>query len=116
MDIQSKIDNFPEEVKSKYFKISQELEQTIKQANKEIQDTYEQCKNNKNFNKFDSLTKRKWYYERLEERIRQRIYVKYRIDLFGSLSRVVDTILPSVIEENMNRFVDIRNVELGDKV
>lgn len=116
MDISSKIDNFPQEVKSKYFQISQELEQIIKQANQEIEDTYEQCKNNKKFNKFDSLAKRKWYYERLEERIRQRIYIKYRIDLFYSISRVVDTILPSVIKGNMNQFVDIRNVELGDKI
>ena len=116
MNIQSKIDNFPQEVKNKYFQISQELEQITKQVHQEIEDTYEQCKNNKKFNKFDSLIKRKWYYERLEERIRQRIYVKYRIDLFGSVSRAVDTILPSVIKENMRQFADIRNVGIGDKV
>lgn len=116
MDVQSKIDNFPEEVKAKYFQISQELERTIKQANQEIKDTYKQYKNNKKFNKFDSPAKRKWYYERLEERIRQKIYIKYRIDLFGSIGRVVDTILPSVIEEDTNQFVDIRNIGLGNKV
>ena len=116
MDIQSKINNFPEVVKAKYFQISQELEQTIHKAHQEIENTYEQCKKNKKFNKFDSLAKRKWYYERLEERIRQKIYIKYRIDLFGSINKVVDTILPSVIEENINQFVDIRNVGLGDKV
>lgn len=116
MDIQSKINNFPEEVKAKYFQVSQELEHIIKQAHQEIEDTYKQCKDNKKFNKFDSLAKRKWYYERLEERIRQRIYIKYQIDLFGSISRAVDTILPSVIKEDMNQFVDIRNVGIGDKV
>lgn len=116
MDIQSKIDNFPKEVKSKYFQISQELVQTIKKANQEIKNTYEQCKSNKKFNKFDSLAKRKWYYKRLEERIKYRIYVKYRIDLFGSIGRVVDTILPFVIKENMSQFADIRNVKLGDKI
>lgn len=116
MNIQSKIDNFPEEVKAKYFQISQELEQTIHQAHQEIEYTYKQCKDNKKFSKFDFPAKRKWYYERLEERIRQRIYVKYRIDLFGSIGRVVDTILSSVIEENMSQFADIRNIKLGDKV
>lgn len=116
MDIQSKIDNFPEEVKAKYFQISQELEETIRQARQEIKNVYEQCKNNKKFNKFDSFAKRKWYYERLEKRIGQRIFVKYQIGLFGSIGRIVDTILSSVIEENMNQFVDIKNLELGDKV
>lgn len=115
MDIQSKIDNLPKEVKSKYFQASQELEQTIKKANQEIEDTYEQCKSNKKFNKFDSYSKRKWYYERLEERIKQNVYVKYRIDLFGSISKVVDTIVLPVIKENINQFTDIRNIRLGDK-
>lgn len=116
MNIQSQLNNFPQEVKTKYFQISQELEQIIAKARKEIKDTYEQCKNNKKFNKFDSVFKRKWYYERLEERIKQRIYTKYQIDLFSSISKVADTILPSVIKENINQFVDIRNVRLGDKV
>lgn len=116
MNIQSQLNNFPEEVKAKYFQISQELEQIIAKAHKEIKDTYEQCKDNKKFNKFDSVSKRKWYYERLEERIKQRVYVKYQINLFGSISRVVDTILPSVIKENMSQFSNIRNIGLGDKV
>lgn len=116
MNIQSKINNFPKEVKAKYFQISQELEQTIRQAHQEIEDTYKPCKSNKKFNKFDSFTKRKWYYERLEERIRQKVYIKYQINLFGSINRVVYTILPSIIEENVNQFVDIRNVRLGDKI
>lgn len=115
MNIQSKIDNFPKEVKAKYLQISKELEQTIHQAHQEIEDTYKQCKNNKKFNKFDSLAKRKWYYERLEERIRQKIYIKYRIDLFGSISRVVDTVLPTVVNKQVEQFVDIKNIGFGDK-
>ena len=115
MDIQSKIDNLPKEVKSKYFQASQELEQTIKKTNQEIEDTYEQCKSNKKFNKFDSYSKRKWYYERLEERIKHKVYIKYRLDLFGSISRVVDTVLPTVVNKQVEQFVDIKNIGFGDK-
>ena len=100
---------------SKYFQILQELEQIIAKAHKEIKDAYEQCKNNKKFNKFDSVSKRKWYYERLKERIRYRVYVKYRLDLFGSLSKVVDTILPTVVNKQVEQFVDIKNIGFGDK-
>lgn len=116
MDIQSKIDNFPEEVKAKYFQVSQELEQTIKKANQEIEDTYERCKNNKKFNKFDSYSKRKWYYERLEERIKQNVYVKYRFRLFDNISKVVNIIIQPVIKESIKQFTDIKNIKLGDKV
>lgn len=115
MNIRSQLNNFPQEVKTKYFQISQELEQIIAKAQKEIKDTYEQCKNNKKFNRFDSVSKRKWYYERLKERIRHKVYVKYRLDLFGSLSRVADTILPTVVNKQVEQFVDIKNIGFGDK-
>lgn len=115
MNIQSKIDNLSKGVKSKYFQVSQELEQIIKQVNQEIEDTYERCKNNKKFNKFDSYSKRKWYYERLEERIKQNVYVKYSFRLFDNISKVANIIIQPVIKENIKQFTDIRNIKLGDK-
>ena len=115
MNILSQLNNFLQEVKTKHFQISQELEQIIAKVQKEIEDTYEQCKNNKKFNKFDSVSKRKWYYERLKERIRHKVYVKYRLDLFESLSRAADAILPTVINKQVEQFVDIKNIGFGDK-
>lgn len=115
MDVRYQLNNFPQEVKIKYFQILQELEQIIAKAQKEIKDTYKQCKDNKKFKKFDSVSKRKWYYERLEERIKQKVYIKYHLDLFGSLSRAADTILPTVMNKQIEQFVDIKNIGFGDK-
>ena len=115
MNIQHQLNNFLQEVKTKHFQISQELEQIIAKVQKEITDTYEQCKGNKKFSKVDSPAKRKWYYERLEERIGYRIYVKYRLDLFESLSRAAYEILPTVVNKQVEHFVDIKNIGFGDK-
>lgn len=115
MNIQSKVDIPLEEIKSKYFQISEELERTIKQANQEIEDIYERCKYNKKFGIFDSLATRKWYWGRLKERIKRKIYKKYNINLFGSVSKIVETILPLATDMHFEQFTDVRNVDLGDK-
>lgn len=115
MNVQSKVDISLEEIKSKYFQISKELEQTIKQANQEIEDIYERCKYNKKFGIFDSMAKRKWYWSRLKERIKRKIYKKYNINLFGSISKIAETILPLATDIQFEQFTDVRNIGLGDK-
>lgn len=115
MNVQSKADISFEEIKSKYFKISKELEQIIKKANQEIEDIYERCKYNKKFGIFDSLAKRKWYWGRLKEKIKRKIYKKYNIDLFRSINKIVETILPLATDMHFEQFKDVKNVDLGDK-
>lgn len=78
----------------------------------EIEETYQKCKNNKNL-KYFSQAKKDWYYKQLKERIQRKVYRKYQLDFFGIICRTINGVLPEVIENNIDRFVNIRNVGIG---
>lgn len=92
-----------------------ELQRTFVQAKQEIKETYERCKNNKKF-KHTTQARKDWYYQRLRERIQYKIFVKRRLTMFGIIERYIDSVLPTAIENQINQFVDIKNIGLGDKV
>ena len=92
-----------------------ELQQALTQAKQEIEETYDKCKENKKF-KHTTQARKDWYYQRLRERIQYKVYVKYRVTMFGVIERYINSVLPSVIKNQTNQFVDIKNVGLGDQV
>lgn len=107
-----KLDNFKDEILQKLEVCLKENKRIFDLAGQEIEQTYQKCKANKKF-KYKDKDKQNWYYEHLKERIKKKIYHKYKFDFFGTAERIINDVLPKSINTIFVQFSSIENIGWG---
>ena len=90
------------------------LEELKQSFHIEFNQLFEQCKHNKKFT-FESQAKQNWYYTYLKGRLYNRLWNKYKFDIFDIVNSICFQKTTTTAHQLFDTFTDIKEIKIGDK-